>query len=173
MMSRSAVTLHMGVRLYAMLFRRSYHQPVFAALFKKTAIEFRKSIINYNALTRGYVHPEYSVKKNENFDREIENGDFLKLSILDFCDFWIATSVLETCMHGSNFFTLPGPVRSEVKVCSCACVIGLDQWFPTCGPRAKRGRPGFREWPFRPQKVALDLLKNFKNICATTAKFTF
>ena len=35
----------------------------FAALFKKTAMEFRKSIINYNELTRGYVHLEYSVKK--------------------------------------------------------------------------------------------------------------
>ena len=50
----------------------------FAALFKKTAIEFRKSIINYNELTRGYVHPEYSVEKNKNFDREIENGDCFK-----------------------------------------------------------------------------------------------
>ena len=37
----------------------------------------------------------------------------LKLSIFDFCDFWIATPDLETCMHGSNFFypTRPGPVR--------------------------------------------------------------
>ena len=35
----------------------------------------------------------------------------LKLSIFDFCDFWIATSDLETCMHGSNFFypIRPGP----------------------------------------------------------------
>ena len=51
----------------------------FAALFKKTAIEFRKSIINYNELTRGYVHPEHSVKKMKNFDREIENGDCFKI----------------------------------------------------------------------------------------------
>ena len=35
----------------------------FAALFKKTAMEFRKSTINYNELTRGYVHLVYSVKK--------------------------------------------------------------------------------------------------------------
>ena len=35
----------------------------FAALFKKTAMEFRKTIINYNELTRGYAHLVYSVKK--------------------------------------------------------------------------------------------------------------
>ena len=33
--------------------------------------------------------------------------------------------------------------------------------------------PAGQKWPARPQKVALDLLKNFKNICATTAKFLF
>ena len=33
--------------------------------------------------------------------------------------------------------------------------------------------PAGQKWPARPQKVALDLLKNFKNICATTAKFPF
>ena len=27
--------------------------------------------------------------------------------------------------------------------------------------------PAGQKWPARPQKVALDLLKNFKNICAT------
>ena len=30
--------------------------------------------------------------------------------------------------------------------------------------------PAGQKWPARPQKVALDLLKNFKNICAKTAK---
>ena len=30
--------------------------------------------------------------------------------------------------------------------------------------------PAGQKWPARPQKVALDLLKNFKNICATTGK---
>ena len=30
--------------------------------------------------------------------------------------------------------------------------------------------PTGQKWPARPQKVALDLLKNFKNICAKTAK---
>ena len=30
--------------------------------------------------------------------------------------------------------------------------------------------PAGQMWPARPQKVALDLLKNFKNICAKTAK---
>ena len=30
--------------------------------------------------------------------------------------------------------------------------------------------PAGQKWPARPQKVALGLLKNFKNICATTAK---
>ena len=33
-----------------------------AALIKKTAIEFQKSIINYNELTRGYAHLVYYVK---------------------------------------------------------------------------------------------------------------
>ena len=145
----------------------------FAALFKMTAIEFRKSIINYNELTRGYVHPEYSVKKNENFDREIENGDCFKIVNFRFLWFLDCNIWFRDMCTALIFFTLPGQLRSEAKACSCACVIGLDQWFPTCGPRTKRGRPGFREWPSRPQKVALDFLKNFKNICATTAKFTF
>ena len=35
----------------------------FAALFKKTAMEFRKSIINYNEITRRYAYLVYSVKK--------------------------------------------------------------------------------------------------------------
>ena len=25
--------------------------------------------------------------------------------------------------------------------------LGLDQWFPTCGPRAKNGLQGFKKWP--------------------------
>ena len=136
----------------------------FAALFKKTAVEFRKSIINYNELTRIYAHLVYSVEKIKILIVKSKMATVLKLSIFDFCDFWIATSDLETCMHGSNFFTLPGPVRYAAKVCSCVYVIGLDQWFPTCGPRAKSNPPGFRKWPSRPQKVALDLLQNFKNI---------
>ena len=80
------------------------------ALFKKTAIEFRKSIINYNELTRGYVHLEYSVKKIKILIVKSKMATVLKLSIFDFCDFRIATSDLETCMHGSNFFypTRPG-----------------------------------------------------------------
>ena len=83
----------------------------FAALFKKTAMEFRKSIINYNELTRGYVHLVYSVKKIKILIVKSKMATVLKLSIFDFCDFWIATSDLETCMHGSNFFypTRPGP----------------------------------------------------------------
>ena len=82
-----------------------------AALFKKTAIEFRKSIINYNELTRGYVHPEYSVEKMKILIVKSKMATVLKLSIFDFCYFWIATPYLETCMHGSNFFypTRPGP----------------------------------------------------------------
>ena len=69
----------------------------FAALFKKTAIEFRKSIINYNELTRGYVHPEYSVKKMKILIVKSKMATVLKLSIFDFCDFLIATFDLETC----------------------------------------------------------------------------
>ena len=74
----------------------------------------------------------------------------LKLSIFDFCDFWIATSDLCTALI---FFTLPGPVRSAAKVCSCAYVIGLDQWFPASGSRAKSahasesGPPDLKKWP--------------------------
>ena len=83
----------------------------FAALFKKTAMEFRKRIINYYELTRGYVHQEYSVEKIKILIVKSKMATVLKLSIFDFCDFWIATSDLETFMHGSNFFTLPGPVR--------------------------------------------------------------
>ena len=63
----------------------------FAALFKKTAIEFRKSII------RGYVYPEYSVKKMKILIVNSKMATVLKLSIFDFCDFWIATSYLEAC----------------------------------------------------------------------------
>ena len=61
----------------------------FAALFKKTAMEFRKTIINYNELTRGYAHLVYSVK-NKNVDREIKNDGCLKIVDFRFCDFWIA-----------------------------------------------------------------------------------
>ena len=34
-----------------------------AGLFKKSAMEFRKSIINDNGLIRGYAHLVYPVKK--------------------------------------------------------------------------------------------------------------
>ena len=89
-------------------------------------MEFRKSIINYNELTRGYVHIVYSVGKMKNFDREIKNGDCFKIvNFRFFFDFWIAISDLETCMHGSNFFypTRPGPVRSQsVQLCICVYV---------------------------------------------------
>ena len=83
----------------------------FAALFKKTAMEFRKTIVNYNELTRIYAHPVYSVKKIKILIVKSKMETVLKLSIFDFCDFWITTSDLETCMHGSNFFypTRPGP----------------------------------------------------------------
>ena len=30
--------------------------------------------------------------------------------------------------------------------------------------------PAGQKWPARPQKLALEILKNFKNICARTAK---
>ena len=84
----------------------------FAALFKKTAMEFRKSIINYNELTRGYVHLVYSVKKLKILIVKSKMATVLKLSIFDFCDFWMATSDLETCMHGSNF-SPPYPAWSD------------------------------------------------------------
>ena len=41
-------------------------------------MEFRKSIINDNGLTRKGDHIAYSVKKNEKFDQEIKNGGCLK-----------------------------------------------------------------------------------------------
>ena len=62
----------------------------FAALFKKTAMEFRKSIINNNELTRGYVHLGYSVKKIKILIVKSKMATvlkLLKLSIFDFCDF--------------------------------------------------------------------------------------
>ena len=98
----------------------------FAALFKKTAMKFRKTIINYNELTRIYAHLVYSVKKIKILIVKSKMATVLKLSIFDFCDFWIATSDLETCMHGSNFFTLPGPVRSAAKCAAVLYVIGLE-----------------------------------------------
>ena len=52
----------------------------FTALFKKTALEFRKSIINYNELTRGYVHLEYSVKKIKILIVKSKMATVLKLS---------------------------------------------------------------------------------------------
>ena len=59
----------------------------FAALFKMTAMEIRKSIINYNELTRGYVHLEYSVKKIKILIVKLKMATVLKLSIFDFCEF--------------------------------------------------------------------------------------
>ena len=94
----------------------------FAALFKMTAMEFRKCIINYNELTRGYVHLEYSVKKIKILIVKSKMATVLKLSIFDFCDFWIATFDLETCMHGSNF--LPFTARSGTQP-KCAAVYML------------------------------------------------
>ena len=47
-----------------------------AALIKKSAMEFRKSIINNNGLTKIDDHLAYSVKKK--FNREIKNGSCLK-----------------------------------------------------------------------------------------------
>ena len=75
-------------------------------------MEFRKTIINYNELTRGYVHLKYSMKKSKISIVKSKMATVLKLLIFDFCDFRIATSDLETCMHGSNFFypTRLGPV---------------------------------------------------------------
>ena len=74
-------------------------------------MEFRKSIINYNELTRGYVHLGYSVKKIKILIVKSKMATVLKLSIFDFCDFWIAASDSVTCMHGFNFFhpTRPRP----------------------------------------------------------------
>ena len=45
----------------------SIYKSGFAALIKKTAMEFQKSIINYNELTRGYAYLGYSVKKKLKF----------------------------------------------------------------------------------------------------------
>ena len=95
----------------------------FPALFKKTAMEFRKTIINYNELTRIYAYLVYSVKKMKILIVKSKMATVLKLSIFDFCDFWIATSYLETCMHGSNFF-LPYPARSGPQP-KCAAVYML------------------------------------------------
>ena len=70
----------------------------FAALFKKTAVEFRKSIINYNELTRIYAHLVYSVEKNKKFDREIKNGDCFK--IVNFRFLWfLDCNILFRDMH--------------------------------------------------------------------------
>ena len=55
-----------------------------AALIKKTAIEFRKSIINYNELTKGYAHLVYSVKKIKNLIVKSKMAAVWKLSIFDF-----------------------------------------------------------------------------------------
>ena len=62
----------------------------FAALFKKTAMEFRKSIINYNELTRGYAHLVYSMKKLKILIVKSKMAAVWKFSIFDFFDFWIA-----------------------------------------------------------------------------------
>ena len=56
----------------------------FAALFKKTAVEFRKSIINYNELTRIYAHLVYSVEKIKILIVKSKMATVLKLSIFDF-----------------------------------------------------------------------------------------
>ena len=125
----------------------------FAALFKKTAIEFRKTIINYNELIRIYAHLVYSVKKIKILIVKSKMATVLKLSIFDFCDFWIATSDLETCMHGSNLFypTRPGPVRSQsVQLCICyrSRPVVPNLW------------PAGQKWPSRLQKVALQTSKS-------------
>ena len=83
----------------------------FPALFKKTAMEFRKTIINYNELTRIYVLSSVFCEKNKNFDREIKNGDCFKivnfrfLRFLD-CNIWFRD------MHARLKFFLPYPARS-------------------------------------------------------------
>ena len=99
-------------------------------------------------VTRGYVHPEYSVKKMKILIVKSKMTTVLKLSIFDFCDFWIATFVSKTCMHGSNFFTLPGPVRSEAKVCSCAvCMCYRSRpVVPNLWPAGQTWPSRFYEW---------------------------
>ena len=47
---------------------------------KQCAEEFRKSIINDNKLTRGDAHLTCCVKQIKNFDREIQNGGWLKIA---------------------------------------------------------------------------------------------
>ena len=149
-----------------------------------------------NELTRGYVHPEYSVKKMKILNREIENGDCFKIVNFRFlwfldCNIWFRD------MHARLYFfypARPGPVRSEAKVCSCAtvcmcyrsrqpvargtnlvptCGPRVTGWFPTCGQRAKHVASRLQRVVLQTSKSGPRPPKDFKNICATTAKFTF
>ena len=66
----------LGVRIHQIFY--SLDKFGLAALIQKSAMEFRKSIINDNGVTRRDDHLKYSVKNNKNFDREIKNGGCLK-----------------------------------------------------------------------------------------------
>ena len=93
----------------------------FAALFKKTAMEFRKSIINYNELTRGYVHLEYSVKKIKILIVKSKMATVLKLSnsifALIFVIFRLPHLIQRHACTAPIFFTLPGPAKThELKI---------------------------------------------------------
>ena len=88
----------------------------FAALFKKTAMEFQKSIINYNELTRGYAHLVYSVKKIKKIIVKSKMAALWKLSIFDFCDFLDCSILIASDLETSTDLifadsTWPGPLK--------------------------------------------------------------
>ena len=73
-----------------------------------------KGIINYNELTRGYVHLVYSVKKWKILIVKSKMATVLKLfEIVNFRFLWfLDCNIWFREMHARlDFFTLPGPVR--------------------------------------------------------------
>ena len=50
------------------------------------------------------------------------------------------------------------------------CIKSISSGSHACRAVVPNLWPAGQKWPARPQKVALDLLKNFKNICTKTAK---
>ena len=66
-------------------------------------------------------------------------------------------------------FSMPGSNKRQV---SKFCLISYIQSSRSKEPRPVVPNlwPAGQKWPARPQKVALGLLKNFKNVCAKTAK---
>ena len=81
---------------------------------------------------------------------------------------WSPSYITDTIAieHIQKDFTKCSPGCSHMpypKVCSLfiqtSDMHGTEQWFPTCGPRAKSGPPSLKMWP-----AALDKLKKKKEL---------